>query len=84
VTVTIRDSGIGIPPDFLPRVFDLFVQGERGLDRTEGGFGIGLTLVRSLVGMHGGTVTARSAGPGLGSEFVVSLPAAAKGSSEAA
>ncbi len=71
----VRDSGTGIRPDLLPRIFDLFVQSERGPDRAEGGLGIGLTLVRSLVEMHGGTVTAASQGPGRGSEFVVHLPA---------
>jgi PAS domain S-box-containing protein len=72
----VRDNGIGISPALLPRVFELFVQGDRGLDRTEGGLGIGLTLVRRLVEMHGGSVTAFSAGAGDGSEFVVRLPLA--------
>jgi PAS domain S-box-containing protein len=71
----VRDSGVGIPADLLPRVFDLFTQGDRSLARSEGGLGIGLTLVRSLVEMHGGSVEARSEGPGKGSEFVVRLPA---------
>jgi signal transduction histidine kinase/ActR/RegA family two-component response regulator len=71
----VRDSGIGIKSDLLPRIFDLFVQADRARDRAEGGLGIGLTLVRSLVEMHGGTVTATSDGPGRGSEFVVRLPA---------
>jgi CheY-like chemotaxis protein len=70
--VSVRDAGLGIPPEMLPSVFDLFVQGNRG----QGGLGIGLTLVRSLVEMHGGTVEARSAGPGQGSEFIVRLPLA--------
>jgi PAS domain S-box-containing protein len=69
----VRDDGIGISPELLPRVFDLFVQGERALDRSEGGLGIGLTLVRNLVEIHGGTVEAYSAGTGRGSEFVVRL-----------
>jgi len=73
----VRDSGIGIHPTLLPKVFDLFVQGDRSLDRTEGGLGIGLTLVRRLVEMHGGSVAAFSNGPGHGSEFVVRLPLAA-------
>jgi CheY-like chemotaxis protein len=73
--LTCRDSGIGIAPDQLPHIFDLFVQAERRLDRSQGGLGIGLSLVRSLVEMHGGTVTATSGGLGLGSEFVVRLPA---------
>ena len=76
VVIRVRDDGLGIPPEMLARVFDLFAQDDRSLARSEGGLGIGLTLVRSLVEMHGGTVTATSAGPGLGSEFVVRLPAA--------
>ena len=72
----VRDSGIGMPADLLPKVFDLFVQGDRSLDRTEGGLGIGLTLVRRLVEMHGGSVAAFSEGAGDGSEFVVRLPLA--------
>ena len=72
----VRDNGLGILPELLPRMFDLFAQGERSLDRSEGGLGIGLTLVRSLAELHGGTVTAMSDGPGMGSEFIVRLPAA--------
>ncbi len=75
--VRVRDDGIGIPADLLPRVFDLFAQGEQGLDRSEAGLGIGLTLVRSLVETHGGRVKARSEGPGRGSELEVRLPLAA-------
>jgi len=75
VVVSVTDRGVGIPADELPHVFDLFVQGQRSLDRAQGGLGIGLTLVRTLVEMHGGTITARSDGPGCGSEFVVRLPA---------
>jgi len=71
----IEDSGVGIPSDLIGRVFDLFVQGDRSLDREEGGLGIGLTLVRRLVELHGGTVEARSAGLGRGSTFTVRLPA---------
>jgi PAS domain S-box-containing protein len=71
----LRDAGIGIAPDKLPHIFGLFVQAERRLDRSQGGLGIGLSLVRSLVGMHGGTVTASSEGLGKGSEFIVRLPA---------
>jgi CheY-like chemotaxis protein len=71
----VRDTGIGISPDVLPRVFDLFVQGRQALDRAEGGLGLGLTIVRSLVESHGGSVSASSDGPGTGSEFVVRLPA---------
>jgi CheY-like chemotaxis protein len=70
----VRDTGIGIPPELLPKVFDLFVQGARTLARSEGGLGIGLTLVKNLAELHGGTVEARSDGPGAGSEFVVRLP----------
>ena len=72
--VRVRDTGIGIPADLLPKVFDLFAQGDRSLDRSEGGLGIGLTLVRQLVQMHGGSVEAHSEGPGRGAEFVVRLP----------
>ncbi len=71
----LRDTGIGIAPEKLPHIFDLFVQAERRLDRSQGGLGIGLSLVRSLVEMHGGQVTASSEGLGKGSEFVVRLPA---------
>ena len=72
--VRVRDDGIGIPAHLLSQVFDLFTQGERGLDRAEGGLGIGLTVVHKLVELHGGTVTATSGGPGKGSEFLVRLP----------
>ncbi len=72
--VRVRDSGAGIRPELLPRVFDLFVQGDRSLERSGGGLGIGLTLVRHLVQLHGGTVEAASAGPGRGSAFTVRLP----------
>ena len=76
VVVSVSDSGTGISPAALPRVFDMFVQGENSRDRTQGGLGIGLTLVRSLVEMHGGSVSARSEGEGKGSEFTVRLPLA--------
>ncbi len=72
--VRVADSGIGIPAEMLPHVFDLFTQVDRALDRSQGGLGIGLTLVRRLVELHGGTVSARSDGPGRGSEFAVRLP----------
>ncbi len=72
--LSIRDTGIGIPADMLPRVFDMFAQVDHSLERTHGGLGIGLTLVRRLVELHGGTVEAASAGPGKGSELTVRLP----------
>jgi PAS domain S-box-containing protein len=75
LVLRVRDTGIGIAPEKLPYIFDLFMQAERRLDRSQGGLGIGLSLVRSLAEMHGGEVTARSDGPGRGSEFVVRLPA---------
>jgi two-component system CheB/CheR fusion protein len=75
VLLSVRDTGIGIGPELLPRVFEPFVQADRSLERAQGGLGIGLTLVRWLVGLHGGSVQAFSAGPGHGSEFVVRLPA---------
>jgi CheY-like chemotaxis protein/two-component sensor histidine kinase len=75
--LSVRDSGIGMAPDFIPRIFDLFVQAERTLDRSQGGLGVGLALVRQLAARHGGTVAAFSPGPGQGSEFVVRLPALA-------
>jgi PAS domain S-box-containing protein len=78
VRISVRDTGIGIEPELLPEIFEPFLQGSRTLDRSQGGLGIGLTLVRTLVEMHGGTVTAQSAGMGQGSEFVVVLPLANK------
>jgi signal transduction histidine kinase len=72
-----RDTGVGIAPEMLTRIFEPFVQSDRVLHHSQGGLGIGLTLVRSLVQMHGGTITAHSEGPGKGSEFVVCLPAVA-------
>jgi signal transduction histidine kinase/ActR/RegA family two-component response regulator len=73
--LAVRDTGIGIEPDLLPRIFDLFVQGKRSLDRSQGGLGIGLTLVRRLVELHGGQVGAASGGLGSGAQFTVRLPA---------
>jgi len=73
-SILIQDTGMGIAPELLPQVFDLFIQADQSLGRSEGGLGIGLTLVRQLVQMHGGTVTASSAGLGQGSEFTVRLP----------
>jgi CheY-like chemotaxis protein len=72
--VSVRDNGIGITKAMLPKIFDLFAQGEHAYDRALGGLGIGLTLVRSLVEMHGGSVEAKSEGPGKGSEFLIRLP----------
>jgi len=81
--VRVRDNGMGLAADLLPHVFDLFIQAERAVDRSQGGLGIGLTLVRQLVEMHGGRVEARSDGPGRGSEFVFYLPLAKPGVSGA-
>ena len=74
--LVIEDTGVGMTPDLIERIFDLFVQGERSLARSEGGLGIGLTLVKRLVEMHGGSITAESPGPGRGSRFTVRLPTA--------
>jgi signal transduction histidine kinase len=74
VTIRVRDEGVGIAPEMLGRVFDLFTQADRSLARSQGGLGIGLALVRSLVGLHGGSVRAASGGVGQGSEFIVTLP----------
>ena len=75
IVIRVRDNGVGIPTEKLPQMFELFAQGDRTLARSEGGLGIGLTLVRSLTEMHGGTVEAFSEGQNRGSEFVVRLPA---------
>ncbi|MFT4074515.1 MAG: response regulator [Asticcacaulis sp.] len=72
--IAVTDNGLGIEPDMLPRVFDLFTQAEQHLDRSQGGLGIGLALVSKLVEMHGGASSARSDGPGQGSTFTISLP----------
>ena len=74
VVVSVSDTGVGIPTALLPEVFDLFTQAERTPDRTQGGLGIGLALARSLVHLHGGTVTAASEGPNRGSTFAIRLP----------
>jgi two-component system CheB/CheR fusion protein len=74
VVIRVRDNGEGIPTDMLRSIFDLFVQAGGTLDRSDGGMGVGLTLVQELVRLHGGSVAAYSAGPGTGSEFVVRLP----------
>jgi len=73
--LSVRDDGIGIAPDLLPHVFELFRQGDGALERCSGGLGVGLALVKTLTLLHGGSVEAHSAGPGLGSEFCVTLPA---------
>jgi len=83
VVASVRDTGIGIPADELPRVFDMFAQAHRSIGRGQGGLGIGLTMVRSLVEMHHGTVEAHSAGSGQGSEFVVRLPLAPAAATDA-
>jgi CheY-like chemotaxis protein len=72
--VSVRDTGIGIAAEHLPHLFQMFSQVASALERSQGGLGIGLSLVRGLVGLHGGSVEARSSGPGLGSEFLVRLP----------
>jgi len=77
LVVRVGDDGVGIGPEMLPRVFDLFAQVERSLDRSQGGLGIGLTIARRLVELHGGSIEAASDGPGRGSEFAVRLPALA-------
>jgi len=74
VVLRVRDTGIGISPEMLPRVFDLFVQSDPFLARSEGSLGVGLTLARTLVELHGGSINAHSEGSGRGSEFVVRLP----------
>ena len=75
IVIRVQDTGMGITPELLPHVFDIFAQGDRAMARSEGGLGIGLTLVQKLAEMHGGGVTAVSEGPGKGSEFTVRLPA---------
>jgi PAS domain S-box-containing protein len=84
VVLRVVDSGVGLHPDLLPRVFDLFVQGGQSIDRAQGGLGLGLTIVRSVVELHGGRVSAHSDGPGSGSEFRVMLPAPEAGTVAAA
>ena len=74
VIISVRDTGIGIPADALDHIFDMFSQVDRGLERAKDGLGIGLALVKGLVQMHGGTVTAASQGPGTGSTFTITLP----------
>ncbi len=74
LTLEVSDNGIGIAPELLPRVFDLFTQGERSADRAQGGLGVGLAVVKSLAELHGGRVAAASAGAGMGSTFTLTLP----------
>ncbi len=76
IVVSVADTGIGIRADMLDRIFDMFAQADDSLERAHGGLGVGLTLVRNLVEMHGGAVSAESEGPGSGSRFIVTLPAA--------
>jgi PAS domain S-box-containing protein len=78
IVLTVKDDGIGIAGELLPRVFDMFTQERQAADRSRGGLGLGLTIVRNLVELHGGTVQADSEGPGKGSTFTVRLPAAAE------
>jgi CheY-like chemotaxis protein/anti-sigma regulatory factor (Ser/Thr protein kinase) len=84
VEAVVDDSGAGIPAQLLPHVFDLFTQGEQGMDRHAGGLGLGLAIVKTLVGLHGGEVSAHSEGPGRGARFTVRLPAAAADAAPAA
>jgi signal transduction histidine kinase len=79
VTIRVKDDGIGIAAEMLPHVFDMFAQERQALDRTRGGLGLGLTIVKTLTELHGGSVEVSSAGRGQGSEFLVRLPAAAAG-----
>src|SRR5690606_29824255 len=76
VHVSVRDNGFGIEPEVLPHVFDMFLQRPQSIDRSHGGLGLGLTIVRNLVELHEGRIEARSAGSGRGSEFIMDFPAA--------
>ena len=78
VVVAVKDNGVGIPPDMVPSIFQMFTQVDTTLERSQGGLGIGLSLVKRFVEMHGGTIEASSAGVGQGSEFVVRLPVPAE------
>jgi two-component system, sensor histidine kinase len=75
-TICVKDNGIGISPELLPRVFDMFTQADNSLERMNSGLGVGLSLARRLIELHGGSIEARSGGPGAGSEFIVRLPVA--------
>ena len=77
VLISVTDTGVGITPEMLPHIFEMFAQGDRNFDRSLGGLGVGLTLVRRLVELHGGSVEAHSEGPGRGSRFSVRLPTVA-------
>ena len=80
--ISIKDNGVGIPPEMMPKVFDMFTQVDRSMEKTQGGLGVGLAIVKRLVEMHGGTTEARSEGYGQGSEFTIRLPAAASAARE--
>ena len=82
-TVSVKDTGIGIAPDKLEGIFEMFAQVDQSLERTRGGLGIGLTIVKRLVELHGGQISVRSEGPGHGSEFIVRLPVLAEGNATA-
>ena len=82
VAISVKDDGVGISAEMLPRLFEIFSQGERALERSQGGLGVGLSLVRGLLGLHGGRVEAKSDGLGKGSEFTVHLPLIAPSLSE--
>ncbi|HVL56400.1 MAG TPA: ATP-binding protein, partial [Burkholderiaceae bacterium] len=84
IEISVADDGVGISPEFLPYVFELFAQGEQQLDRSEGGLGIGLPLVKRLVEMHGGRVAAESTGRGRGATFRIVLPCAQSAPAQAA
>jgi signal transduction histidine kinase len=72
--IKVRDTGMGIPPERIESIFEIFTQANRGADGSQGGLGLGLALVRTLAQLHGGTVSAASAGPGQGSEFTLRFP----------
>ena len=84
VVVEVQDNGIGIAPEFLPRIFDLFAQAERGLDRSQGGLGVGLTVCKQIVEMHGGTIVASSPGWDRGATFTLRIPLAERAAAAAA